>query len=343
MHTNDNQLAEALRAFLPAAASYTLHAGPSGMNNTTRLAEADGERYVLRVYETHRDASRVEFELDVLKSLSGLALPFHTPVPVAARSGEPWALTGDGKIAVLFRYIEGERPSLRSRSGPFSFGQTTAWLTQALEKTVAAAPPAYPPYYELDQASSAYSLGEALRFCAEPPELFTTETEALQSIGAWLANYRRQLPQLKTLPHQLIHGDLNHTNMLGRADGTITAVLDFEFVTVDLRAMEAAVALSDLINGEPKDDALWPAVESFVRGYAGVSKLSRAEAEALPLLIQLRRVDVFLHFLYRYWDGIDGADTVIRQIRSAGASLAWFVRHGTRLENTLKPLSADSS
>jgi len=49
------------------------------------------------------------------------------------------------------------------------------------------------------------------------------------------------------LPHQLIHGDLNASNALADEAGRICAILDFEFVTYDLRVMEAAVFLSDMV------------------------------------------------------------------------------------------------
>ncbi|GAA3327873.1 hypothetical protein GCM10020331_069570 [Ectobacillus funiculus] len=39
-------------------------------------------------------------------------------------------------------------------------------------------------------------------------------------------------------------------------------------------------------------------------------KLTEAEIAMIPILIQLRRLDVFLHFLGRHWDGIDPVETV---------------------------------
>ncbi|WP_159882175.1 phosphotransferase [Paenibacillus puerhi] len=328
---NDEQLARLLPYWMPDGEGI-LRSGASGMNNTTRLVDSRDGRYVLRVYETHRDESKVGFELAVLKQLNTLPLTFRVPTPVDSRSGESYIRTEDGKVAVLFRYIEGERPSLSTGVAQYSFGQTTALLTRALEQIVTGTKPAYPPYYELDQASDVYyALSDALKFCKEPPEPFLDLAEALGKIGDWLAAYRTRLPQLQAMPHQLIHGDLNRTNMLSAEDGRITAVLDFEFVTRDLRVMEPAVALSDLIFGDLDEEAIWPAAAAFIEGYAAEFRLSREETDVLPLLIQLRRCDVFLHFLYRYWDGIDSADIVIGQILAAKASLDWFRQHGHRL------------
>ena len=51
------------------------------------------------------------------------------------------------------------------------------------------------------------------------------------------------------LPHQLIHGDLHHENVLCLIDeenksGLITGVLDFEFIAWDWNVMELAICLS---------------------------------------------------------------------------------------------------
>ena len=46
--------------------------------------------------------------------------------------------------------------------------------------------------------------------------------------------------------------------------GMISCILDFEFVTKDLRAMEIAICLSEILY-EGKDD-IWPKLEAFMEG-----------------------------------------------------------------------------
>ncbi|MBO9598544.1 MAG: hypothetical protein J7559_12105, partial [Cohnella sp.] len=41
---------------------WTVSEGQSGWNNTTRYVHAEGSKWVLRIYETHRDAAKVSFE-----------------------------------------------------------------------------------------------------------------------------------------------------------------------------------------------------------------------------------------------------------------------------------------
>lgn len=83
----------------------------NGMNNTTRFVLAGGERYVLRIYETHRDEDKVRYEHAVLLRLVEQRLSFGTPVLARAKNGETFVYTTEGKLAALFRYQEGVRPT----------------------------------------------------------------------------------------------------------------------------------------------------------------------------------------------------------------------------------------
>lgn len=39
----------------------TIKTGESGVNNTTRYVYSGDQRYVIRIYETHKDINKVEF------------------------------------------------------------------------------------------------------------------------------------------------------------------------------------------------------------------------------------------------------------------------------------------
>ena len=66
---------------------------------------------------------------------------------------------------------------------------------------------------------------------------FTTITSAYRRLSD-------ELPSLyAALPCQIVHSDFDPSNILMEAI-TVTAVLDFEFCTCDLRALDLVVALS---------------------------------------------------------------------------------------------------
>lgn len=293
-----------------------------GWNNTTRLLRQAGGGVVLRIYETHRDRAKIEFEHEVLLLLSGQKLPFRIPVPVKTRSGETLVelSDGSGRYACLFEYIEGEQVSDPSPMLDYAFGEAAARLSKALVAVSPAGTPAYPPYYELTAAYPECTPERVASFCRQPPAPFAALSEPLDRLGRLYTDLPGQLGALRRLPHQLVHGDLNYSNLLAVAGGgqRVAALLDFEFCTWDVRAMEAAVAISGLFKGE---DEGREAVRQFCRGFGGQLRMAREEADAIPALMRLRKLDVFLHFLTRYWNGIDGADPLIRQIGQQAAEL----------------------
>lgn len=311
--------------------SWRIHAGDSGRNNTTRYVETRGGRFVLRIYETHQDESRVRYEHAVLLALGRISLPFRTPTPVFTPGGETTVRTEDGKIAALFHYIDGTNPTLVDASHLESFGWAAGCLVGRLKKVNVDLEPVYRPYYEIEHTHPRCPIQDVLEFCGSPTREFTQHKAALARVGEQLAVFREAVPRLKALPHQLIHGDLNASNVLAGADGRISAVLDFEFVTEDLRVMEAAVCLSDLIRQVEPEAILWEGVERFLKGYGSAMKLTEEEISVLPLLIQLRRLDVFIHFLGRYRDGIDSLQMVFEQIHNVTAQAGWLDTRRSRL------------
>jgi len=332
---SDPLLAFAKRYYdLPDSARFV--PGSSGMNNTTRIIEAGDRRYILRIYETHRDENKVRFEHDVLQRLQQLSehhaklrFPYQIPRPVKCRDGGTIARTDEGKLAALVHYIEGERPKLQFEDQIVSFGRAVAALSRSLAQLdLSSDSAAYPPYYELEHTHPSCTPEVLASFCTNPPPAFEQYHSMLHKLGDWCEAFWKEAPRLRTLPQQLIHGDLNATNMLADVNGRISALLDFEFVTTDLRLMEAAVCMSDLIvlddEGSVDEARSRARMSQFLQGWCELSRMSEEESELLPLLIQLRRVDVFVHFLGRYFDGVDDIAIVQHQIVQACRIVDWL-------------------
>jgi len=330
---NELDMERIVRGFLPGAIRCTVSTGASGMNNTTRFVEVDGNRYVLRIYETHRDDAKVRYEHAVLLALAELGTPFGTPLPIRTPAGDTFVRVDaeDGPIAALFRYMDGESPELAAEEQLKSFGRAAGQLSDALSQVSVHLEPAYRPYYEIEHIHPRSTPAEVACFCESPPEEFAGEARALAVIGERLKAFASDVPSLRKLPHGLVHGDLNASNMLAASDGTIAAILDFEFVTHDLRVMEPAVCISDLIRSEQEEDAVWRGVGAFLAGYGDTASLLPEEIAAVPLLVELRALDIFVHFLGRYWDGVDPAAVVQEQIREAAAMCGWLLSRTDRL------------
>ncbi|MFP3122817.1 phosphotransferase [Ectobacillus funiculus] len=314
---------EILVRFFPKG-SWRTWEGGTGANNTTRFVEVQDERYVLRIYETHQDEDKVRYEHSVLLALKELPLLFGIPEPIMTPEGDTVVRTKDGKIAGLFRFLDGVNPTLDDPAQLRSFGWTTGQLTRFLAKVGVNQAPVYRPYYEIENTHPRCSLQEVIRFCMNPPAEFTAQAAELLYISKQLTVFQESIPMLKQLPHQLVHGDLNGSNILVNEAGEVSAVLDFEFVTNDLRVMELAVCLADCIRPGQDEAIIWTKIDAFLSGYGSVMKLTEAEIAMIPILIQLRRLDVFLHFLGRHWDGIDPVETVQKYVYEAVRRADWL-------------------
>lgn len=321
-----------------ARAEWRVSEGASGWNNTTRIVETNqGVKRVLRIYETHKDADKILFEHDVLGKLSACVLPFAIPQPIAATDGTTFARLedGSGRYAALFTYTEGNRPNGREPEVAHAIGEAAGRLSSALRDIRPDADPAYFPCYELERTHP-FCTGEKIAaFCAEPPAPFADMQGALRRIGGALKRFAANLPALRSLPHQLVHGDINDSNLLAHpADGArIAAVLDFEFCTLELRAMEPAVVLAGLLD----EDLQLEASAAFLAGFTRIVKLTDVELEALPQLMRLRRLDVFVHFLGRYLSGVDEAAVLRQQARETDEGLAALDRAAAGVQAICQP------
>ncbi|MDI4645735.1 phosphotransferase [Cohnella hashimotonis] len=308
--------------------------GESGWNNTTRIAENDlGDKRVLRIYETHRDADKIAFEHDVLLKLTEAELPFAVPQPIALPDGSTFATLADGtgRYAALFTYTAGNRPDGSAPAVAEATGEAVGRLSLALRALRPSAVPAYLPCYELERTHPSCPGSVIASFCEAPPLAFQDLRNPLLQIGEAMRAFQAALKTVRELPHQLVHGDINDSNLLADAydPARIAAILDFEFCTTELRAMEPAVALAGLI-GESGD---LRAAAAFLEGFGRLAPLNQAEIDALPLLMRLRRLDVFVHFLGRYLSGVDGAAVLRQQTQETAAGLALLDRHEAEIRS----------
>ncbi|MEF2964233.1 phosphotransferase [Paenibacillus sp. M1] len=298
-----------------------INEGDSGWNNTTRYVENKGLNCVLRIYETHRDRKKIAFEHEVLERIRELSLPFQTPVPVKTPDGETIIPLedGSGRFACLFEYIEGVSPKEGRFKAAYGFGAATAELVKALAGVKTELAPVYRPYYELQQSYPLCTYDAVLAFCDEPPAAFRELRGSIFVLKDAYEQIHDRLRDLSKLPRQLVHGDLNPSNLLVREghEDEIAALLDFEFCTRDIRAMEPAVVISDLLGYEGKKEL----IRHFCEGFGSRLRLAPEEISAIPVLMRLRKVDVFLHFLSRYLNGTDGTKALRAQILALAGEL----------------------
>lgn len=329
--TIDSEFNDLIDHFFQEKLPMHVYSGNSGYNNTTRYLERNGEKYILRIYGTHNEEAKVKLEHEVLIKLDQLGdLPFQIPVPVV-RDGHTLLRLSTKKIGCVYHYIEGETPVFQSKTVLFSFGLSVGWLINAFSKIELSEPFVYPPYYEIEKTHPNCPIKKVVQWCTEVPEPFQEFRKELAWISSQLIDFQAYVPQLQELPHQTIHGDLTATNLLISPVQTINGILDFEFTTRDLRVMEVAVCVSSIIARQQNEDEYLEKIAHFFSGLATMISLTDEEVEALPILVQLRRLDIFVHFLGRYLDGLDESAVLKEHIVKTASYQSWLNGGGRKL------------
>ncbi|GGL97259.1 phosphotransferase enzyme family protein [Nakamurella endophytica] len=287
---------------------------PGGTNSGVhRVDGPDGTGWVLRIVTNHQDPERLRLETDIVTAVAAADLPFAVPAPLPTRDGA--AHVGmPGLVATLWPLAPGRPVDTVTPALARSAGRTLGLLTRVLAESPvdpARAARLLPPYGDLDHAHPAVPDPRAAlaRLDTDPG----TRDDLLRLCD----RLRERLPDLyRELPRQLTHADFNTGNVLVESD-RITAVLDFEFSTLDLRAMDLAVALSAWCGPHLPDrdtETVARLADAFGSGYRTEVAPTAAEAEALPDLVLLRYLAVVLHFLGRRLSGLGPQADVDRWI-----------------------------
>lgn len=305
----------------------------SGKNNTTRIVYSGGNRYVLRLYDNHKEQAKVRLEHRVLHALSRMELGFSVPRPVACRSGGTIAVGKDGKLAALYIYIEGQRPDGEYGPHIYGLGQACGTMSGALDGLTLEDEPAYTPYYKLSSNYEHLDAAEMASWVRADEQLtgLLPQLELLERVRGELMEAEAQL---SSLPEQWVHGDVVFTNAVARGE-EVVGVLDFEFCTIDLRAMELAVVLPELIV-EGRTERSLERLELFVEGFGSRRKLTAEEITAIPALMKLRMADVHLHFADRYQQQLDPPQEWAEQMQRTAFVCGWIEAHEPQLMELLR-------
>lgn len=220
----------------------------------------------------------------------------------------------------MFNYLPGAKPAADRHDLSYAYGRVVGQLTFAMKGLQLQAAPSYSPYDELLGPDTKEAAVSARRLFQTDPTLTALAEEADLLLDV-LGSLAGQTETIRGLERQWIHGDFSYANAL-MEKGEISAVLDFEFATRDLRAMELAVCLAEQLSAP--DGLTKAVVKELVAGYRSVRPLEAEELELLPELIQLRKLDVFLHFLNRYQAGLDPVQ-VLRDQTSKSAAVCRFI------------------
>ncbi len=237
----------------------------------TRITVATGESFVLKVSPSESDMSTVRLIEDAMATVGGAS--FATPRALPTRDGEPYASLPDGSIARLHTWVDGATYSDcgNPAGAAHSIGRTAGEIVERLA-SLNTDVTRLDTQWDLQHGPDTIA---ALTHHVENP----AQQAILSGAAARIAG-----TSTDTLPRQVVHGDLNHGNLLLRGD-TVVGVIDFGDTRRTIRIAELAVACAYAMMDQ--DDPITVATQ-VCRGYRDICEPSRDEAAALFNLILAR-------------------------------------------------------
>lgn len=306
----------------------------NGVNNLVfRVETAAGPPRILRIYRNHADLDRVRHEVALLAALRAATLPFAVPTPLPTRTGalihilqldDDWLA---GALAVLWTELAGTHPDPVNHAQAEAAGAALALLDIALAAINATTLPgrAAPPLRKLRQRVSAPDdIETALLQLPLPPEDTASLVDHLRSAETHI------LPLYASLPQQLVHADLDLSNILMEGP-RVSGVLDFEFAHVDLRIADLQVLMSSWRPELVGTGAEWGVMEALGRGYTAHLPLQPGEAQALPLLFRLHAIGGLMRSIAWYRQGRRSEQEVLKRAAYMLLCERWLQQNGSRL------------
>jgi Ser/Thr protein kinase RdoA (MazF antagonist) len=110
-------------------------------------------------------------------------------------------------------------------------------------------------------------------------------------------------------------------------------VLRVSRTSTDSARLELAAALIHvcLLTARNRSTEPWPWVDQFCTGYGSIAKVAIEEVSALPTLIRLRRIVIFLHWMGRWEAGLSAREDALEQLDDALDLDTWLQANSGQL------------
>ncbi|MDQ6659532.1 MAG: phosphotransferase [Chloroflexota bacterium] len=300
-----------------------------GKNNRVWRAEAaDGQCYVLRLTPDLLHIPRIRYEAALLEILFQQQTPFLLPLPIRAHDGDiivPFEQeTGTSAfVATLSPLLPGHMPDRNDLAVASNAGFALAWLDRALV--------ALPEMHFPEEIQIPPKFGELAHLHPLVPdplaavEQLPIDRDHAGQIRDFLTIAMETGADLyRWLPHQMLHRDYDPSNILVE-NQQVTAVLDFEFVGKDIRALDVCVALSwwpvNLL-GTGKE---WEVIDAFGGSYVTHFPLSEQELLAFPDIWRLRDATSLVYRMGRYLAGLETDTHIQGRVQHSLWREAWLL------------------
>ena len=273
---SDEEARQAARELFGVAGTARKLGGEKDSNHYLRLPS--GAEYLLKISHPSEPIENIVFQTRALTHIAAVAPEIPVPRLHADADGRLMRRWGDeagGRICRLFDWLPGTllRSAEPSDRQAFALGSILARLAAALQSC-----PGHPssrPLWDLCETARLSGL-----LCHVPAERRNAVRRALDIYQSDLVG------ELGKVRHQLVHNDLNPSNVLVADDDPclVTGILDFGDLSHTALVNDVAIAASyQVLAADPLRRSV-----GLVRGYCSVLPLLGSELEILAKLIMTR-------------------------------------------------------
>jgi Ser/Thr protein kinase RdoA (MazF antagonist) len=269
------------------------------------VAASDGNSFVLKIANSAESPSVTDFQSGALLHIADTAPELAVPRLVKTRDGQAsvsvTALDGREHVVRLITWLDGT--PLQQHEGDTRcadlLGTCLAGLGQSL-RTYEHPASDHALLWDLKQAAALRELLDSVhdpalrRLCSERLDAFDIRVE----------------PRLNTVRWQVIHNDLNPSNVLvDENSGEVVGVIDFGDMVRSPLVVDVAVAAAYLLRDD--DDPLADVV-SFVQAYSAVEPLDGTDIDLLFDLVLTRATMTVLITHWRATQYPENRDYILR-------------------------------
>lgn len=268
-----------------------------GKNNDLYEIHTAHTRYILKRLSSpsYTNHASIQYELDCLLYLNNHIHNFAIPLPVQTDTGN--YIVDDGQHPyILLPHYQGTILDLSKMQHIDLLASVYGEIHTALIGRILGKRAGQSPFNDFfDFAQERVNI-----FSLTPSDLgLVTNAETIALTRWWNreANIMSDFlaTDYQTLPKMICHNDITPGNVI-QADGAVTALLDFEFITQTPRAFDIATSLRHVMRIWETPQP-WDKVIRFFSVYNQWQSLSEREVELLPNLLRLRSAIAIIWWL----------------------------------------------
>lgn len=274
-----DSLAKVIQGYYNFKSKISMELLSSAINDIYRVDSKEG-KYILRVRRSDRfwpfTKETYQFELDLLNDLRKREFPISYPIPTKDHSFQGIINAAEGiRYFSMFTYAEGEQAEKTNLEQIRILGETIAKFHEATNDYSSNLKPMI---WDLDILID-YSINKLKQFIK--PEV-TSEVNGIEQVAKKLVNIHNHMLNEKMRPSWgIIHGSYDFKHVYFKKNNP--QVFDLEFCGYGWRIFDLVFIVNQL-NYKDMNDKY---VQTFLRGYQSVRKLSKSEIDAIPIMAKL--------------------------------------------------------